>query len=728
MHPNRVQAIQIVASRTPVDPVNAPARISEVYGSQVFSLKEMEHRLPKSTYESVRKVIHNGEDLSPDLASQLSEAIKAWALSKGATHFTHWFQPLTGLTAEKHDSFITYDKTGGVIEKFSAAQLIQSEPDASSFPSGGMRSTFEARGYTAWDVSSPVFIVEHSGSKILCIPSVFVSYTGHALDTKTALVRSTEVISDAALTLLKEMGDTKTRRVVSTLGCEQEYFLIDRAFGVLRPDLLLTGRTLLGADMTKGQQLEDHYFGSIPSRVQAFMVDAESELYRLGVPVKTRHNEVAPSQFETAPIFEEANVAADHNMLTMEVLQRTALKHNFMCLLHEKPFAGINGSGKHNNWALATDLGENLLEPGTTPHENFRFLAVLSCILDALHRNQVSLRAAIASHGNDHRLGANEAPPAIISAFLGTALTQIIETLEKGGDLSKLSAEKALIEFGLNRLPKLPKDNTDRNRTSPFAFTGNKFEFRAVGSSQSCSFPVAILNVGVAISMKEFSQKLKETLKKGAASTESAVLAVAKEFFLRSKSIRFEGNGYSEEWRKEARSRGLYEFLTTPEALAAFSKKEHHADLIQSGVFREDEVEALAHIKLERYSKHLEIEARTMLSLCKLYVLPAAEQHAAELSGSVAKLEAVGMVVKQQKLALKALVSLIETLYDKEALLENVVNEVGSESDPLKSAAAFGSRVSPAMTDLRQVADELGRLIPEHLWALPKYGEMLFLR
>ena len=727
MHPSRQKILSQVTQQHPIFSEKLPQKVSEIYGSRTFSMREMEQRLSRDAFEAIKRVIENRAKLDGRLASTFVEAVKSWAITHGVSHFTHWFQPMTGLTAEKHDSFISYDNQGGVIEKFSASQLIQSEPDASSFPSGGTRSTFEARGYTAWDVSSPLFIVEHAGARILCIPSVFVSYTGQSLDTKTALVRSIEVLSQSVTKMLHEMGETQVTHVIPTIGCEQEYFLIDRHFVTARPDLLLTGRTLIGGDMPKGQQLEDHYFGSIPARVQAFMVEAETELYRLGIPVKTRHNEVAPAQFESAPIFEEANVASDHNMLTMEVLRRIAEKHGFTCLLHEKPFAGINGSGKHNNWSIATNLGENLLEPGNTPHANFRFIAVLSCVLDAVFRNQVALRAAIATHGNDHRLGANEAPPAIISVFVGSALSSILETIEKGGDLSKLAAEKAMIEFNLNRLPSLPKDSTDRNRTSPFAFTGNKFEFRAVGSSQTISLPVSILNAAVAESFQEFTVKLK-AMKATAASTESAVLAVAKEFILRSHAIRFEGNGYSEEWKIEARKRGLKEFMQAPEALEAFAAKENHASLVRMGVLGEAEVDALVHISLERYSKHLDIEARTMLTLVRQYVLPSANQHMCQLGETLKSVEGLGIGAKSQKEALKEVSELIEQCYAKARHLDGVVDAAARESDPHKQAKLYGSSVASGMRELRTVCDQLEVQISDEIWALPKYREMLFIR
>lgn len=734
MHPIRLQALEKITEKTYMPAGVVPTqnkKISEIYGSATFNLKEMQSRMSREAFEAFKKVSHStNEQLDPKLASAVAEAAKSWAIQNGVTHFTHWFQPLTGLTAEKHDSFISYDGEGGVVEKFSASQLTQSEPDASSFPSGGMRSTFEARGYTAWDPSSPLFIVEHAGAKILCIPSVFVSYTGHALDTKTSLLRSIDALSTSAVAMLNEMGDAQVKHVEATIGCEQEYFLIDKNYVQLRPDLLLTGRTLIGGDMPKGQQLEDHYFGSIPTRVQAYMAHAENELYKLGVPVKTRHNEVAPSQFETAPIFEDANLASDHNMLTMEVLRRVAQDHGFVCLLHEKPFAGINGSGKHNNWSIATDAGENLLEPGKTPHANFRFLAVLSCVLHAVFKNQVALRAAIAGHGNDHRLGANEAPPAIISAFLGSTLTEICETLEKGGDLSKASAEQSLINFKLNRLPNLPKDTTDRNRTSPFAFTGNKFEFRAVGSSQQISFPVSILNAAVSESMKEFTRRLKAK-KNGAVSTDSAVLEIAKELFQESRAIRFEGNGYSEEWRAEAKKRGLYELLKTPESFEAFKKKEHHEFLVKAGVYSEAELEAFIHVKIEQYIKNLDIEAHSLKVLARQYVLPATQKYQLQMAQALQGLAAVGAdgsFTKGQKDFLRELSGVVDLTFAAVQKLEQGVEDAHGAGDPFKVADNFAEKVTVSMQELRKLCDRLEAVVPDELWPLPKYREMLFIR
>lgn len=730
MHQTRLQALTSIQKNSDyVDNKSGNRKISEKYAELVFTHAQMKRALDGRLQESFKKSLESGGSLDTDVAKALAEEIKNWALKNGVTHFTHWFQPLTGLTAEKHDSFISYDDKGHVIEKFSAGQLIQSEPDASSFPSGGMRSTFEARGYTAWDVHSPVFITEHAGSKILCIPSVFVSYTGHSLDTKTGLLRSLDRLNNVAIELLSEIN-VKASRVQTTIGCEQEYFLIDKTFLNMRPDLLLTGRTLIGGDMPKGQQLEDHYFGAIPTRIQAFMSEVENELYRLGVPVKTRHNEVAPSQFEMAPIFEEANLASDHNMLSMEVLRRTANKVGFACLLHEKPFAGINGSGKHNNWSMATDTGINLLDPGTTPAQNLRFLAVLACVLRAVNKNQVGLRAAIASHGNDHRLGANEAPPAIISVFLGETLSHILDTLEKEGDLSKISAEKAMIDVGINSLPKLPKDNTDRNRTSPFAFTGNKFEFRAVGSSQAISFPVTVLNAAVAESIKEFVNRLKE-VKKSAVSPESAALQVVKEFVVESKAIRFEGNGYSDDWKQEAKKRGLKELLTTADALKEFSKKEHHQFLIETGIYSEAEFASILNVQLERYCKNLAIEAHTLATMVRQYVLPATQNYLSQLATGLKALESVGgdpSMLKSQR----ELVRELAENYDKSATgLKEVlllVEKAEAVHEEFDKTSVFAKEVVPSMLSLRKFCDFLESRISDDLWPLPKYREMLFVR
>jgi len=706
-------------------------KVSEYFGELTFGSAELEKRLPANVLKEYKAALAGNSELNMEAAQKIADSVREWATEKGATHFTHWFQPLTGLTAEKHDAFLSYDfKTLNYVEKFSASQLIMSEPDASSFPSGGTRSTFEARGYTAWDLSSPMFIVENAGVKILCIPSVFVSYTGNSLDTKTSLLKSMKALSEAACEFLTEIGEKKPESVSTTVGVEQEYFLIDRAYYKARPDLVMAGRTLQGNAMARGQQLEDHYFGSIPARVQAFMADLDRELYRLGIPAKTRHNEVAPGQFEIAPIFEVANVASDHNMLLMEVIRRASFDHGFECLLHEKPFAGINGSGKHNNWSIATSNGENLLEPGQTPHQNFRFLAVLSVVLKAVYEHQIALRGSIASHGNDHRLGANEAPPAIISVFVGSTLSHILEKLENGEDLSKVAAEKAMISFGLNQLPNLPKDNTDRNRTSPFAFTGNKFEFRAVGSSQSVSFPITILNTAVTQTFKEFVSRLK-TKVAGAASRESAVLEIAKEFIVESKNIRFEGNGYSDAWKQEAKKRGLSELLTTPDSLKAMEEKKNTGFLMEAGVFSNEEFKSVLHIQYERYAKKLGIEANTLLQMTSQHILPAAFSAQGEFASSIKAVETLGEATSSlstQRQHLRDLLELMDDAFKKIKVLKTLTKEAEKTEEGYEQANVFAAKVLPAMTDLRTTLDNIEEMVPDHLWPLPKYQEMLFTR
>jgi glutamine synthetase len=553
-HHARFSILTQIASAEPTQKTTQPIKpVSQYFGELTFGLGQMREKLPAESYQQLLQTLEKGKRLSKEAANEIANVIKEWAVLKGATHFCHWFQPMTGLTAEKHDAFMSIQYTKHseirVLEKFTGSQLIQGEPDASSFPSGGMRSTFEARGYTAWDPSSPLFIIEGTHGNTLCIPSVFFGYHGEALDTKTPLLRSTEALSNAAVDFLKLIGDVDAKGVSVTLGSEQEYFLIDKRLAALRPDLLMTGRTLLGASSPRGQKLEDHYFGAIPTRVKSFMEDLEQELFRLGVPVKTRHNEVAPSQFELAPIFEQVNIATDHNTLTMETLKRIANKHGFLCLLNEKPFAGVNGSGKHCNWSLCNDRDENLLEPGSTPHQNLRFLAVIAVVLKAVHDHADAMRASIASSGNDHRLGANEAPPAIISVFLGSLLDKIFNNVEKG-EAAK-GTEAQIINLGVRGIPDISKDYTDRNRTSPFAFTGNKFEFRAVGASANVAVPLTILNAAVAETFANCAARLKELLQKNK-NRDEAIMNLVKELAIESKNIRFEGNNYSKEWQDEA--------------------------------------------------------------------------------------------------------------------------------------------------------------------------------
>jgi glutamine synthetase len=694
-----------------------------------FDLDQMKEKLPKDAFQKLMLTIERGQKLDPEIANTVAHAIKEWALSKGVTHFCHWFQPQTGLTAEKHDAFLSFDDHGKTIEKFSGSQLIQSEPDASSFPSGGMRTTFEARGYTAWDPSSPVFIMDGPNTRTLCIPSVFISYHGDSLDEKTALLKSMEVLSRETTGLLQTLG-IKAQRVVPTLGVEQEYFLIDRAFYSLRPDLVMTGRTLLGSQPPKGQQLEDHYFGAIPSRVQAFMSEMEHELYKLGVPVKTRHNEVAPSQFETAPIFEEANVSTDHNQLVMEILRKIATRHNFAMLLHEKPFAGVNGSGKHNNWSMMITAsgpeleGDNLLEPGKTPAQNLRFLLILSAVLRGVHKHAGLLRAGIASSGNDHRLGANEAPPAIISVFLGNMLDRILNEIESG-NVGAQNAEAAIIKLGVGQLPEVMKDNTDRNRTSPFAFTGNKFEFRAVGSSASTAFPVTLLNAAVSDGVKEVHALLKEKLKTEK-SLEAAGMAVVRELSKQTKAIRFEGNNYSEEWVKEAERRGLPNLRKTPEALAQIVSPSSKKLLTEAQIFSEAEVSSRYHVRLERYVKNLMIEADTLRSMVDTMILPAAYSYHGALAQSVGSAKIAGVSAPQME-TLEKLGGLITELQKKRSRLEKEFHLTESLATEEQKAEKFASTVSEAMLEVRGLCDALEAMISDDMWPLPKYREMLFL-
>ncbi|MBI1762684.1 MAG: glutamine synthetase III [Acidobacteria bacterium] len=721
----RLWAINEVSKRTPRVIANG-AKASDLFGSNTFNAKVMVEKLPKAVYKSLLQTVKGGHKLDQSIAPAVAHAVKEWAIEKGATHYTHWFQPNTGITAEKHDTFLTIDGEGQAIERFDASQLIQSEPDASSFPSGGLRATFEARGYTAWDPSTPIFIMDSTNGKTLCIPSVFISYHGQILDKKTPLLRSDEYLNMNAQKVLK-LFNSKATRVFSTLGPEQEYFLIDEAFYALRPDLVATGRTLIGAKPPKGQELEDQYFGSIKARILAFMQEFEHELFKLGIPVKTRHNEVAPSQYESAPLFESVSVATDHNQLTMEMLRQVAKRHNLAFLIHEKPFAGINGSGKHNNWSMATDNGENLLEPGDTPEKNLQFLCFLLATMKGVYKHQGALRAAIASSGNDHRLGANEAPPAIISVFLGDALTKILDAIE-AGKLKGATSEKQVIALGISKLPEIAKDNTDRNRTSPFAFTGNKFEFRAVASSSSTATPMATLNSAVGEALAEMAARLEASLKK-TKDFDKAVIDVIKEFVAETKAIRFEGNNYADEWRDEAAKRGLLNLAKTPEALLQLKTKEVKALFKNSGVYKPDELESRYHLEIERYIKDLEIEVAALRELALTAVLPAAYTYQAQVAGSVAALAAVGVAeaaLASQKADVAALAQLIADLNGAVAALDHTV-EKAEHDNVEKKAVAFASAVSEAMLAVREVCDKLEGVVDDGLWPLPKYREMLFL-
>jgi len=660
----------------------------------------------------------------------LPPSVKEWAISRGVTHFTHWFQPQTGLTAEKHDAFLSFDDDRQPMESFTGAQLIQSEPDASSFPSGGLRATWEARGYTAWNPSSPVFIVESGDTRTLCIPSVFIGYHGEALDEMTPLLRSSDVLSEKAIALLELLGDTGVQRVYTTMGPEQEYFLIDRTHFALRPDLVMAGRTLLGAPPPRGQQLEDHYFGGIPERIQACISEVEHELYKLGVPIITRHNEVAPSQFEMAPMYEETDIAVDHNQLVMATLRKVALRHGLQALLHEKPFAGINGSGKHCNWSLSIasdtpDLdGFNLLKPGRTPHQNVRFLVFLAAVLRGVHRHAGLLRAGIASSGNEHRLGANEAPPAIISVFMGQMLTRVIESIATGKVPS--NAAQAMIKLGVAKLPEIEKDNTDRNRTSPFAFTGNKFEFRAVGSSASIAFPIVLLNAAVAEAIEEITEDIRASLKKGK-SVDDVVLTVVGKVFKETEAIRFEGNNYSEEWLKEATKRGLPNLRRTPESLEQLNTKQAKGLLTKLGVFTKEELESRYHVRLERYVKDMLIEMHTLNEMVDTLVLPAAFGYSGALAAAAANAVSAGVKVVPQIKAANEIGTLIEALRKHRDSLEDVIGRAeGMHDDLAKQAKLLTGAGADAMASSRAASDALELAVSDELWPLPKYREMLF--
>ena len=699
--------------------------VSEYYGEDTFNLKVLKVKLPRETYKKIIEAINEGTVLDIETANIVAHAMKEWALGKGATHFAHWFQPMTGITAEKHDAFIDPIGIGEVIERFSGKQLVQGEPDASSFPSGGIRSTFEARGYTAWDMSSPAFIRRNGISTTLCIPTAFISYTGEALDKKTPLLRSNKAVSKSAVSIMNLLGSKGVKRVYSTLGPEQEYFLIDADYFFKRQDLVLGGRTVVGAPPAKGQELEDQYFGSIKERIASYMHDMEEELFKLGVPAKTRHNEVAPSQFELAPVFEEANVAVDHNQIVMDTMQSVAKKHHLACLLHEKPFAGINGSGKHLNWSLSDNKGNNLLNPGQTPQDNIQFLVFLIATVRAVYKHADILRASVGSYANDHRLGANEAPPAILSIFLGDQLTNILEDIEKG-KVTK-ATDREIIDLGISSLPIVSKDNTDRNRTSPFAFTGNKFEFRTVGSSQSISFPTAVLNTIVAESLDYLAEKIKA---QGGKNINQAVFAVIKKEIKEIKAVLYNGDNYTQEWEKEAGKRGLPNDKTTPVALKALVTKKALDLFDKYQVLSNVELKSRYLIRLERYIKDLEIEVKCLNNICLSQVIPAAMAYQKGLSKAIiGAREALGKSVDfsaQQEL-LKRIVELVNKIYatDKDILAK--VAAVSSVHDEQKKAEMLCSKVKTRMNELREYVDELEGLVDDELWPMPKFWEMLFI-
>jgi glutamine synthetase len=704
---------------------------SEYFGCNTFGARQMKAKLPKDVYAKLAAAIRLGKKLDQEIAPTVAQVIKEWAISRGVTHFTHWFQPQTGLTAEKHDAFLSFDDKLTPVETFSGAQLIQSEPDASSFPSGGLRATWEARGYTAWNPASPVFIVESGHTRTLCIPSVFIGYNGEALDEMTPLLRSSDILSEKAIELLSLIGDKGVQRVYTTLGPEQEYFLIDRAHFALRPDLVMGGRTLIGAPPARGQQLEDHYFGGIPERIQACISEVEHELYKLGVPIVTRHNEVAPCQFEMAPMFEESDLGVDHNQLVMAVLRRVAIRHGLQALLHEKPFAGINGSGKHCNWSMALHAddptldGTNLLKPGKTPHQNVRFLLFLAAVLKAVHKHAGLLRAGVATSGNEHRLGANEAPPAIISVFMGDTLTRMITSIVagKGGSTN---AAQALIRLGVAKLPEIERDNTDRNRTSPFAFTGAKFEFRAVGGSASIGFPVMLLNATVAEAVAELTTELRQTLKK-TKSVDDAVLKVVRAAFQETSPVRFEGNNYADAWVKEAEKRGLPNFRRTPEALAQLVTKQSRALFQKLGILTKEELESRYHVRLERYVKDMLIELNMLREMVDTMVLPASFQYSAMLVDSASAAKNAGIPVIPQVEAATRVARLIQQLQTRRADLAKVTEKAESMHDELeKQAKLLTSEGAERMAEVRDSCDALEMAVGDENWPLPKYREMLF--
>ena len=703
--------------------VHTPASVKDTFGARVFSDKVQQARLPKPVYKSLRDTMTRGTTLDASTADAVASALKDWAVENGASHFTHWFQPLTGITAEKHDAFYGPTTDGRALAEFSGKELVRGEPDASSFPSGGMRSTFEARGYTAWDPTSPPWLLVNNNSVTLVIPTAFVSWTGVALDKKTPLLRSMEALSAQAVRVLQLFGSTATR-VTATCGPEQEYFLIDSNFYFARPDLLNAGRTLFGARPPKGQELEDQYFGSIPERVLAFMAEVESELYKVGVPIKTRHNEVAPSQYEVAPIFESANVATDHQMMTMETMKRVAPKYGLACLLHEKPFAGVNGSGKHLNWSIGDDLGNNLLSPGDTPHENMQFLFFCTAVIRAVDVWQGLLRYSIAHAGNDHRLGANEAPPAILSVFLGDMLTDIFEQVEAAG-AAKSTKTGGMLDIGVGALPKLPRDAGDRNRTSPFAFTGNKFEFRAVGSTQNVGLPATCLNVAVCESLDTLGTELEARLKKGE-SLEDAVKAILKATIKKHKRIIFNGNGYSAEWQKEAGKRGLLNLKNTVDALPQIAKPEVIKAFEKYKILTEAELHARYEISLETYNKTINIEAQLMVLMSIRYILPAALEYQKHVGQSVAAARAGGVPSKEGKKHLAHLVKLVDAFKAQADKLEAAAAHNGGASE--KHAKYMRDTLVPAMAKLRDLGDQLELIVPHEAWPLPTYREMLFVK
>ncbi len=723
----RFKALELAATRHPIAVKPAAARRSDSFGQNVFNLEAMRSTMAGEYFKKLQAAVKQGNAVERGVADAVASAMKTWAMAKGATHYTHWFQPLTGATAEKHDSFFDLNSDGRPIESFKGSALVQQEPDASSFPNGGLRNTFEARGYTAWDPTSPAFIIETVGAKTLCIPTIFVAYTGEALDYKAPLLKSLAVLEKAALDVCQYF-DKDVERVNTTLGIEQEYFLVDKALYDARPDLVMTGRTLFGHAAAKGQQLEDHYFGSIPARAHGFMVEFEEEANQLGIPLRTRHNEVAPNQYECAPTFEDANLAVDHNQLLMDLMDRVAERHNFKVLLHEKPFAGVNGSGKHNNWAMSTDTGVNLLAPGRKPKENLQFLAFFITTIKAVHRYGDLLRASIASASNDHRLGANEAPPAIMSVFVGSMLDGVLDELERTAEVPLGKGDNIYLKLGIDKIPAILLDNTDRNRTSPFAFTGNKFELRAVGSSANCSSAMTMLNAAVADQLIDFKKAVDARIADGQ-KKEVAIVDVLREYVIGSKAIRFEGNGYSDEWRDEAARRGLSNISTTPQALDALVGAQAAELFARHGIFSESELHARHEILLEDYTKKIQIESRVMGDLAMNHVIPTALAYQTKLIANVRGLRDLGLDDEHTEVTvgmikrISAYVATIKTTVDIMVDERKVANNM---ADARAKAVAYCDNVKSKFATIRRAVDKLELLVADEDWPLVKYRELLF--
>jgi glutamine synthetase len=729
MSTRRILAMQDVVKRTPVEFNNNNQQVSQYYGSNVFGLDAMREFLSEEAFNSIQNSMHQGTIVERKMADQVAACMKAWAQSKGVTHFTHWFQPLSGATAEKHDGFFEPIEGGRAIERFSGNALVQQEPDASSFPNGGIRNTFEARGYTAWDPTSPAFI----WGETLCIPTIFISYTGESLDFKTPLLKALHAV-DKAATDVCQYFDKNVTKVIATLGWEQEYFLVDSALYNIRYDIQQTGRTLFGHAAAKGQQLEDHYWGSIPERVSAYMRDFEYEAHLLGIPVRTRHNEVAPAQFECAPVFEETNLAVDHNLLLMDVMEKVAIRHNFRVLMHEKPYAGVNGSGKHNNWSLATNTGKNLLSPGKTPKTNLQFLTFFINTVKAVYEHADLLRASIASANNDHRLGANEAPPAIMSVFLGEQLSKVLDELEKSVHSGKMSPEeKTALKMNIGRIPDILLDNTDRNRTSPFAFTGNKFEFRAVGSSANCGGPMTVLNAIVAEQLVAFKNDV-DTLMNKKVEKDEAIFQVLKKYIIESKKIRFEGNGYGDAWKAEAKKRGLNNIATTPGALEAMISKKTLNMFESQGILNHREQEARYEIALETYTKKIQIESRIIADMVSNQIIPAALNYQKTLVDNVRGMKEI-LSAAEFKVIAKSQLELIKEISEKVTIIKTeaeLMTEERKKANNLdnakKQAHAYCEKVKPYFESMRYNVDKLEGIVDDATWPLPKYREMLYLR